>query len=556
MATYSLEYILSLRTPVDGNPCAELADFMVMYNEIVKNPPTIPYFNPNIKKPSGYKPQFNQKRKKNGKKPYIKVPQEKLIRGENAYTPTSPSDELSTAKKTIKGCLNKLTAKNFDSVTSTLMEYLRSNKHFEIVDILIEDIFTKALFDKNYQEMYARLCRILCDTKEWQLNLVTILEKGNRFYWKPNLYMSFSTVEGIDNVAKGPFNMAKDAKINAFEAINFRKFLLRRLQTEFGNTHKKIFEMRALEDQKFDDPDLKEEARFKMKRSIYGLFEFIISLHKNKIVHDYIVSQCMMNLSRAKTTDVPYEEEIEAFCIFWQYVKTIRRQFTEENYQGFKRHFEEHLMQQTWSPRTKFMLQDHFQTKSMANVADVVKKHLIEEAVKEVIPSIERSVSTVEFDEDSFKDKIGNIIGDYLMVRDLEDVEYSINKLVSNSDRLEIRLRKMQIVINHIMMTLFDKYNEDNCQYLTIVFNFIVEKYEVDQQVICDVMKSIISDMEDLKMDLPLADVYLAKFFSSLFVEYTSKYKWIIERMSEDIDEETDSVDAIELVRHISENSV
>ena len=99
-------------------------------------------------------------------------------------------------------------------------------------------------------------------------------------------------------------------------------------------------------------------------------------------------------------------------------------------------------MKMEWPPRIYFMLQENFKGQSISKknelkkhvtTASVTKQETVSTPCSPTDVPIVRSTS-YSFDFDNFKDKVTNIINDYLLVKDLEDVEYSLSKIVKITD--------------------------------------------------------------------------------------------------------------------------
>src|SRR5690606_2705142 len=91
-------------------------------------------------------------------------------------------NDIELFKKNIKIILNKLSENNFDILFESIMCEINKNNTFEIINIIINEIINKIIFDKKFHNVYAKLIGLLNNSK-YILNFVTIFENNNELYW-------------------------------------------------------------------------------------------------------------------------------------------------------------------------------------------------------------------------------------------------------------------------------------------------------------------------------------------------------------------------------------
>lgn len=172
--------------------------------------------------------------------------------------------------KSIKIILNKLTDKNYNILLESLKCELNKTCNISILDVIIEEIINKIVFDNSYHDLYVKLCKDIWDFRKWHLSLFTTEEdKNGNFYWTKNI-----NVYSSENKF-GPFKSEKIAIDDALSTLNFKLHLIDKIQDEFNN---KITIEEKIEELS-EDEDLNEDEIFKLKRKIYSIPEFISKLY-------------------------------------------------------------------------------------------------------------------------------------------------------------------------------------------------------------------------------------------------------------------------------------
>lgn len=442
MQIYDVTEIQAIRAK-HQHKSVKMGAFMELYATILKNPPELKTFIPNYKQNGGQNAAWRKKKL--------------LEKGENAWKPVLPDNDIERIQKTINGTLNKLTESNYAVIAKEFLSALLETRYSEVISVLCDSIFSKIVYDKGFHKLYANLCNDVAKDIRWQQNLVSIVNKEDGVYWALNILDK-------DNMEfRGPFKTQKDAQQNCIPYINFRRAILKKLQSEFD---------KRIEYIKLSKED--EEVRFKYRRSIFGNAEFICEMHRAKIVTNDVLNYCFLRLLGMQTKTTPQPEEIEAFVSMWKYVKTIRHQFGEEYYQRFKKHVETEIFAIGWESRIRFMLEDHFRE----------DRDFVRETKKEVVK-----------DEVNAIDKVREYVKNEKLT------------VLSGVDRVD--------VFYNLLMIYIDRYPNDGISSL-------YRKYydaNRDDQIANDVLQSysrIMEEMEDIKIDTPFAPKYLSEFIIAI----------------------------------------
>ena len=181
--------------------------------------------------------------------------------------------------------------------------------------------------------------------KSWHEDLITIvIDEDNKLYWHKNS----ANDEGLN----GPFDTDIDIRKYTDKHINFRYILLEKLQQKFITKNTYIA--------KSNEKDLEEDVRYRYRRNIFGIIEFIGKLYKKNMISEIIIHLCLIDLIKYyQPNDEIYQEYIECFHILWKIIdeKIISPMKPNLAYQ-YNTYIKNNILCKKWSLRIEFMLED------------------------------------------------------------------------------------------------------------------------------------------------------------------------------------------------------
>jgi hypothetical protein len=265
-------------------------NFLIKYNKIVINNSSIPIFNSTSK--------YTVKNKKNYKKKYST--QAIFIRNCNAWVPNSNIGGDKEIIHTIQSNLNKISSTNFKKITKILLENLRHTTNSDIIDILCVQLLNKNLYDKDYQDEYVKLSIII--SRENFSNNINIYKYNSELYWKyKEKYIGpFNSIESVNNYFK--------------TFLSFKNILMNKLYHIFINKEQ-TFKSILLEGN--------EEVKFKKKRKILSIVEFISKLYKNNLINFNLIFIIHLNLINLNRTIDIINFDIELLYNIWQIIRNV-----------------------------------------------------------------------------------------------------------------------------------------------------------------------------------------------------------------------------------------
>jgi len=89
------------------------------------------------------------------------------------------NDKKILTKNEINSNLNKLSIKNFETISQKILDICKENNTIELLDYVIDNIFSKAVFQPVYCQYYVKLLYILIDNSFKIIDIIT--NKCNKF---------------------------------------------------------------------------------------------------------------------------------------------------------------------------------------------------------------------------------------------------------------------------------------------------------------------------------------------------------------------------------------
>jgi hypothetical protein len=224
---------------------------------------------------------------------------------EPAPRPTPTKSEHDAAVGAFRKAFNKLSKSNFDKISTTLLTISMPTK--SAFEAAVTMVFEKALRDKFFQRLYARLSLAL-GNKEGGWCEVVIDERPDGTLWwafpvDPDRHPDESKechksqeVQGYH----GPYKSKEEASAAALKEVDFRRALLSRCQLAFQKA--------ALPGSLTDDTTRKE---------YFSTVTFIGELFVERLAPLAIVYICLSALiGSADSDDAPSEDQVEAMSVF------------------------------------------------------------------------------------------------------------------------------------------------------------------------------------------------------------------------------------------------
>ncbi|KAG0148142.1 hypothetical protein CROQUDRAFT_41884, partial [Cronartium quercuum f. sp. fusiforme G11] len=257
------------------------------------------------------------------------------------WSMANQENPVEQCNKKVRALLNKLTLKNFPSISSQILEKLLASQNSnqdEIAKAIFEMIFKKSLDEHTFCEIYAQLVK-------------DILEK----------------------VAPPPEKAAWKAKADDRRAI-FRRYLLEQCQESFDTTWPTMNNDEAdstvgkTEEVITPEPEMLTDAYYaleKQKRQRLGLVKLIGELFKLSIITAKIVDYCFRQLLARNKGSIT-EANIECSCALLTKVgpKLESEEATSLRLDQYMQRLTEIEEEEAPNSRTKFMILDLIDSRS------------------------------------------------------------------------------------------------------------------------------------------------------------------------------------------------
>jgi hypothetical protein len=129
--------------------------------------------------------------------------------------------EVSPMDKFVEGInseLNKLSASNFKDISDSLLQVIQTKVDDDFRDLALETLFSKAINEANFSDLYARILEIFIDTYgEIFKNL--LIQKVEQYY-RENISKTFGNInEKIDYDTLCKINKEKGQMLGSFTFI-------------------------------------------------------------------------------------------------------------------------------------------------------------------------------------------------------------------------------------------------------------------------------------------------------------------------------------------------
>jgi hypothetical protein len=129
------------------------------------------------------------------------APMDLLRQAENRWVPTKDNSPLVVMRKQVQGILNKMTKEKFDRLSQQLLDI--KIESLDMLSILVEIVFDKAVEEHHFSDMYADLCvRLHNQSSTWTFVKAIYNEDANQWNWTPDV--------GVDPEVVGPYDSVEE----------------------------------------------------------------------------------------------------------------------------------------------------------------------------------------------------------------------------------------------------------------------------------------------------------------------------------------------------------
>ncbi|CAM9465366.1 unnamed protein product [Chrysoparadoxa australica] len=128
-------------------------------------------------------------------------PVEPLAMSDNRWKPTRDVGPMQLLGKQVKGILNKMTREKFEKLSQQLLDL--PIESMGALDILVDQVFVKAIEEHHFSDMYADLCcRLHNQSSHWNFVKPIYNEDANQWMWTPD--------QVVDTQVVGPFSTKEE----------------------------------------------------------------------------------------------------------------------------------------------------------------------------------------------------------------------------------------------------------------------------------------------------------------------------------------------------------
>ena len=402
----------------------------------------------------------------------------------NIWVFENPTEESKKILILIKTYLNKISEDSYKKISIDFINELILIQNENLFHILSTEILNKCLFDNKYRNLYINLCYKIWNNKQIHYNLIKITNNNNLYYWENN------------NKINGPFTSEINAKNDAFNKINFKRYFLNYIQNLYIS-----------KDMFFEN--LTEEETFIKKKKILLLIELITIIYIEKYINFDIINIIIIDLFHLNQNfkDI-IELEYEALYNIFKSIKNTKNDFNE-----YKEIFGEYiniinniLTNNNLSKRSIFFLND-----VISNLNFFISKN-----------------NDTKIDKEN-KD-LKNIIADKLNKNNFTELISIYNNIDYNE--------KLNLMYKIIEKLFYDKKINKNIINLLFSLN--------DSNIFFKIIEKMILNIKDIQLDFPDANEKLIYLINNINYDNDKKndllniLKNFDSESEEDSDEDSD----------------
>jgi len=386
MEKYTLSEILSFKQ-FFTEKCSSISEFIDEYNALVL--PNV------INNKNQFRPNRNYNRYNRGVNNQWKN-KKNLSTGDalkfssTIWKKDETLKEIDIIRMNLNKELNKLCETQFNQNVKNILIELEKVKCKEVFNLIINLIIEKVQNDKNYLDLYSRLCYNLSNNYNWQYSIFTVENYKDLYFYSIN-----STDEDIEPNMENLFGSREEALNDGLSKISFKRVLFERLNEE----HKKLDD----NIEKINGFDCENSVIEKNK--VINLYSFIGYLHSVQLLHDYIIYSVLLSLLQNKK-----ELSIEIFLEVYNIISKYFLLFPEYNKEYFKMKIKQLIDENHYSSKIIFKVEDIFGIKKiLENKKDIIlqKKSNCTSEILSLLSDVEESGDNVidDYDLTEFTDE-------------------------------------------------------------------------------------------------------------------------------------------------------
>lgn len=384
MTTYKVEFIRSLQSEYAEEKITTpvMQCFLALYEQIREKDAINPLFCQTAK----YN-QFMQNAVRRFKRKHDKILFDngdgqngnKHEVGENAWVPFQRHTGNKQLLVTIKSILNKISPTNYFELISELLTKLEQYSDMSILHVISKEIYQKAIFDIQYQNIYIDICHRLWTNYRWQDGLYSVVvpeDNERQFYY----YLHDETLEQPE--LKGPYSSEEEVCRHGRMSVFFKCHFVNYLQKKHDAIDSYIEKIEEATN------ECDEEEAYKNKRNVYGVLEIVARMYVKKYIHPKIVHVCFLRLLGYVNGTIS-EEYLEGFQRMWSILAEHRS--IEMPAKFIKQYFtrlQDIRNQSELSKRIEFMLTDLIE-----KYKETYENNAVPDNTKENTPTPDVSVS-------------------------------------------------------------------------------------------------------------------------------------------------------------------
>jgi hypothetical protein len=404
--------------------------------------------------------------------------------------PTEESEKLSILIKTY---LNKISQETYKKISSDFINELVLVKNKNIFNILSSEILNKCLYDNKYRNLYVNLLYKIWTNKQIHNNLISIIDIDNNYYWM---------TDSDETKKYGPFNSEINARNDAYNKINFKRFFLNYIQNLYLN---KDLSFEGLND---------DEIYIKKKKTIL-LVELIAIIYLEKYINFDIINIIIIDLLHLNSNNFKNigEVEIETLYTLIKLIKDNKISFSDLSeyaniFDEYQKNILDIINSFTLSKRSIFFLNDII---SMLN--DFVNNKNNKKNVE--------NIDNIPIKKNNIIDK--NSVNDLLKTNNIKDI---INMYKSDNYNLISILIDIFISQKNINKTIINILNEIN-----------------NSKLVLSIIDKIVVNIEDIMLDIPDANDKILHIINNIKDDSSTKIKIIniLNNLDSESEEEEES---------------
>lgn len=434
-----------------------LINFITFYKEIESEDLKKPIFSQTTKFKKNINTTNNYK--------YLKIARDKsdvVDKNESAFLFKNPIEDNEKISVTIKSYLNKISTDTYKKVSFDLINELVEIKNENLFNIISYEIINKCLHDHKYRNLYINICSKIWGNKQIHFNLIEIVLKNSNYYWK---------LLKENSEYNGPFTSEMQAKNDAYDKLNFKKFFVNYIQQLYIN---KDIITENLDDEEF----------FLKKKKVLLTIEIISILYLDKYIKYDIINIVIIDLLHLnnfkKIEDIEYEALYTLFklikeknkysdglfdnkIIINEYINIIQKILEHNEISKRSQFFLNDIIDMLTNVSDKKNKKDdfHFKEKekdNKENIINLIPKH-IEKIInsKKIDENILKILNNINIEEYLFNyiDKLINNIDDIKL--DIPDV---VDKLINLVNSFTFTSNKKNEVLNKLKN--IESYEEES----------------------------------------------------------------------------------------------